>query len=210
MNQIRTYSKQVLRSVKDLFLHGIFLLLPIILTASLVHLFFRLIKSWLSPIYELEPAFLHRIPHSEILITFLLILLAGVFYDVFLQQLLYRIETSILKRIPLLSLIYFGLKRLTAALTSKDKTAMQQVMLVEFPSAGVYSIGFLTGDIASELIPHLAGKHVGLFVPHTPNPTTGFYIMVPESKCAPLDLTRQEAMSLIISGGLVSPQRFVK
>ena len=203
----RNSTQRIFVYLKSLFVHGLFTLLPMIITAALLSLCFRLIKSWLTPIYNLEPAFLKRIPQSEIIVTLMIILLTGILYDLFLKDLLYKIEVSILKKIPLLSLIYFGVKRLAEALTAKGNNAVHQVMLVEFPSKGIYSIGFLTSSTTAAWLPELEGDHVSLFVPHTPNPTTGFYVVVPAQHCRPLSLTRQEAMTLVISGGLITPQR---
>lgn len=202
-----TLARRFIDTLKNLLFHGLFTLLPAVITIALLQFMFRIIKTWLTPLYRIEPAFLQRIPHSEILLTLAIIVLTGLFYELFLQKIIQRIETSILKKIPLLSLIYFGVKRIAEALTAKDKQSLQQVMLVPFPAPGTYSIGFLT----SEQTPNwsnLPGKYLGLFVPHTPNPTTGFYIIVPEEQCIPLDISRQEAMTIVISGGLMPPQRF--
>jgi uncharacterized membrane protein len=207
LKKIVALSQQFIQIIKKVLLHGLFTLLPTVITVALLHLIFKLVKSWLTPLYKIEPAFLQQIPHSEILLTFVIIFITGLLYEWFLQPIIHRIEISILKKIPLLSLIYFGVKRLTEALTAHDKHALQQVMLVPFPAPGTYSIGFLTGE---ETPPwsSLPPKYLGLFVPHTPNPTTGFYIIVPEEQCIPLDISRQEAMTIVISGGLMPPQRF--
>lgn len=203
----RDLMKRVGATLKSLFFHGLFTLLPMIITVALLSLCYRLLKSWLAPIYNLEPAFLKMIPQSEVIITLLIILMTGLLYELFLKDLLYSIEMSILKKIPLLSLIYFGVKRLAEALTAKGSSDMHQVMLVEFPSKGVYSIGFLTSTTTVSWLHEVQGDHVSLFVPHTPNPTTGFYIVVPAQNCRPLSISRQEAMTLVISGGLITPQR---
>jgi uncharacterized membrane protein len=202
-----TLAKRFMQTVKNLLFHGLFTLLPAVITIALLHFMFRIIKTWLTPLYRIEPAFLQRIPHSEILLTLIIIILTGLLYELFLQRIIHRIETSILKKIPLLSLIYFGVKRIAEALTAKDKQSLQQVMLVPFPAPGTYSIGFLTSE-QTPTWSSLPGKHLGLFVPHTPNPTTGFYIIVPEEQCIRLDITRQEAMTIVISGGLMPPHRF--
>jgi uncharacterized membrane protein len=196
----RTFSR-----LKALFLHGIFTLFPAVITFALLKFLFTLIKAWLAPIYNAEPAFLHYIPHSEIWLTLILILATGLLYELFLQHVIHHIESSVLKKIPLLSMIYFGLKQLTKALTAHGKNSLQQVMLVPFPAPGTYSIGFLTSDKSPTWTQEFSETYLSVFVPHTPNPTSGFYILVPASKCIPLTITRQEAMTLVISGGIIAP-----
>lgn len=199
--------EHILRYLKTLFLHGIFTLVPGVLTFALLKFLFTLLKSWLAPIYHAEPAFLHSIPHSEILLTLALILVTGILYEIFLQHVIHYIESSILKKIPLLGLIYFGLKQLTKALTTQQADTLQQVMLVPFPAPGTYSIGFLTNTTSPTWTPDFPETYLSIFVPHTPNPTSGFYILVPANKCIPLAITRQEAMTLVISGGIIVPSR---
>lgn len=201
------WAQKCVESLKNVLIHGLFTLLPAVITVALLHLIFKLLKSWLAPLYKIEPAFLQKIPHSEIILTIIIIFLTGLLYEWLLQPIIHRIESSILKKIPILSLIYFGVKRLAEALTARDKHSLQKVMLVPFPAPGTYSIGFLTGE-GTPPWSDLKGKYLGLFVPHTPNPTTGFYIIVPEEQCLPLDISRQEAMTIVISGGLMPPQRY--
>lgn len=203
---IITAYHRIIERLKSLLLHGLIALLPIAITFGLIRFIFRMVRSWLAPIHDLEPAALQKIPYSEFLLSICLIIIVGLIYELFLKNLIYRIEMSILKKIPLLSLIYFGVKRIAAALSAQDKTALHHVLLVEFPSNGIYSIGFATGELTEGVLP-LQGKYLNVFVPHTPNPTTGFYVIIEASRCKPLSITRQEAMELIISGGIVTPHR---
>jgi uncharacterized membrane protein len=199
--------ESLLNRITTLFLHGIFTLLPALLTFALLRFLFHIIKYWLSPIYNAEPALLQSIPHSEIIITLLLILTVGILYDYFLQPIIHYVESSIVKKIPLISLVYFGLKQLTKALTARDKHTLQQVVLVPFPTTGTYSIGFVTNQDSPDWIKplHANTTYLSVFIPHTPNPTSGFFIVTPADRCIPLSMSRQEAMTLVISGGIVKP-----
>ena len=194
-----------LQRCKSIFLHGFFTLLPIAVTLAFIKFLFKLIKSALIPIYNLEPQFLKWIPHSEILLAIIVIFILGIVFDMFLARTVHKIETRILNKIPLFSQIYFGVKQLIKTLSSKDKATLNTVVLVEFPHDKIYSIGFLTNTVSPGLIPSLEGTHYSVFVPATPNPLHGFYIMVPAHRCTMLQMTRQEAMTLIISGGIVQP-----
>ena len=194
-----------LNRCKSVFMHGFFTLLPIAITFGIIRFAFRLIKSTLAPVYNWEPVWLTKIPHSEIFLTIMVIFILGLFFDLFLLRVLHTIEDKILNRIPLFRQVYFGVKQLVAALSPQDKLTFKNVVMVEFPRAGIYSLGFLTNEVIADNFPALNGKHFSIFIPTTPNPTTGFYIIVPEASCQAVNLTRQEAMALIISGGIIQP-----
>lgn len=203
--------KKILHGIWSVFLNGLFTLLPLTLTIALFRFSFKLLKGWLQPIERLiERTFLIDIPHSEILIVLLFIFLVGlILHFFFLKQLIHGIEELIF-RIPLVRPIYSGIKQLVTAFNIKeDKLTIKRVVLVEFPRTGIYSVGFLTGELPIELAPKKDQKLFNVFIPTTPNPTTGFYIMVSENQLIEVDLTRQEGMSLIISGGIILPDRFV-
>jgi uncharacterized membrane protein len=202
--------KKILHNAWSIFLNGLFTLLPVTLTIALFRFSFKLLKGWLQPIEQLiERTFLIDIPHSEILIVILFIFFVGlVLHFFFLKQLIHGLEELIF-RIPLVRPVYSGIKQLVAAFNIKeDSLTIKRVVLVEFPHDGIYSVGFLTGELPQELAPTQEEKYFNVFIPTTPNPTTGFYIIIPEKKLIEVNLTRQEGMSLIISGGIILPERF--
>jgi uncharacterized membrane protein len=110
-----------------------------------------------------------------------------------------------LLRIPLLNKIYSATKQVNDAFSSTNKTAFRTVVLVEFPHAGVYSIGFITSDQQEEVQARTGQKVVCVFVPATPNPTSGFLLMVPEEKAIKLDMSVPEAIKYVISLGAILP-----
>lgn len=112
---------------------------------------------------------------------------------------------SALMRIPLLNKIYSATKQVNDAFSSTNKTAFRTVVLVEFPHAGVYSIGFITSDQQEEVQAKTGQKVVCVFVPATPNPTSGFLLMVPEEKAIKLDMTVPDAIKYVISLGAILP-----
>ncbi|KKP35803.1 MAG: hypothetical protein UR26_C0002G0103 [candidate division TM6 bacterium GW2011_GWF2_32_72] len=193
----------------NIFLNGLFLILPITLTYALFSFSFKLLKDWLAPIHDFQPTALYAIPHSEIILVILLILILGIISKFFiLKALVHQIE-HLVTRIPLISPVYKGIKRIVHAFSTQDKLSFQQVVLVEFPRDRVYSLGFLTGEVASAISPDSNKKYFNIFIPTTPNPTSGFFIMANENEFKTTELTRQEAMALIISGGIVQPDRFL-
>jgi uncharacterized membrane protein len=115
---------------------------------------------------------------------------------------------SALLRIPLLNKIYGATKQVNDAFSSGNKTAFRTVVLVEFPHAGVYSIGFITSDQQEEVEAKTGQKVVCVFVPATPNPTSGFLLMVPEAKVIKLEMSVPDAIKYIISLGAILPGYF--
>lgn len=203
-----TLFAKILDILSNIFLSGLLTLLPFALTISLFSFIFRLIKSWLAPIHAIEPHWLQMIPHSELIVTLLLIFLTGAFLRYFLlHTIIHAVEDVVLQNIPILRQIYFGLKQMVKAYNVHDSTTFQQVVLLEFPRAGMYSLGFVTNEVPSTISPFPDIPYYSIFIPTTPNPTTGFYVMVPQAECRTLNITRQEAMALIISGGLIQPER---
>ncbi len=201
---------KILDYLKTLFFNGLFTVLPLTVTIALFNFSYKLVKSWLHPLYIREPKFLQEIPHSEVLLVIVFILLLGLISRFFLLNQLWNVFESTVERIPLLRPVYFGIKQLIGAFTAKDKGTFQKIVLIEFPRAGIYSLGFLTSALPAEIAPNANTTFYSVFIPATPNPTTGFYVVVPEQECLVVDLTKQEAMSLIISGGIIQPERFKK
>jgi uncharacterized membrane protein len=193
----------------SLFLSGLFTILPLTLTIALFHLSFKLITGWLQPIKNYIPDIISDIlPYAEVIIAILIIFLIGTILRVFiLRSILHSIEHSI-SRLPLIRPIYTGIKQLIQAFSLQDKITFKKVVYVEFPRVGIHSIGFLTSELPPEIAPHKDQKYYNVFIPTTPNPTSGYFVIAPESAIEVIDLTRQEAMAMIISGGIIQPERF--
>ena len=113
---------------------------------------------------------------------------------------------SALLRVPLLNKIYGATKQVNDAFSSTNKTAFRTVVLVEFPRAGVYSIGFITSEPDLEVQAKIDAKIVCVFVPATPNPTSGFLLLVPENKVIKLEMSVADGIKYIISLGSILPE----
>jgi len=194
--------------LRSTFFSGLFALLPITLTIVLFHFTFMLIKGWLEPILHIMPSWLKAIPHSEIVVVLFVIFIVGaILKTLFFNELMHYFE-EIISSIPVIKPVYASIKQLVTAFGNKDQDTFKQVVLVTFPHKSSYSIGFLTGQLPPELAPIQGKKFYSIFVPATPNPTSGFYLVVTEDDFVVLDLTRQEAMTLLLSGGIILPDRF--
>ena len=190
-----------------LFLSGLITILPLTLTAMFFNASLKLLKSWLDPIYQMMPPTLQAIPYAEIILVIIGIFLIGTILNLFIIRSLIHSVESILFRLPLIRPVYSGIRQLVRAFSFQDKISFKQVVMVEFPRKGIYSLGFLTSEVPDEFTKD-PQRLFNVFMPTTPNPTSGYFIMVPEPEIVKIDLTRQEAMALIISGGIIQPERF--
>lgn len=146
------------------------------------------------------------IPGLGILLTLTTVFLAGTLTRSFIGQRVIDFYEAMLSRVPIVSSVYQGVKQLTEALFSGKQGQFRQVVLVEWPRRGVYAIAFHTGEaFLSAADPD--EELVNVFLPTTPNPTSGFYLMLARSEIRPLDLTVEEAFKLIMSAGIVAPDR---
>ena len=199
------------RYLWSLFLTGLLTILPITITIALVNISFRVITGWLLPLRQFAPPFLVKvIPYTEIILAIIIIFLIGTLYNIFiLRPLIHAVEGLIFK-IPLIRPVYSGIKQLVQAFGAQDKLTFKKVVLVEFPRSGIYSLGFLTSELPPDLAPETTEKHFNIYIPTTPNPTSGYLVIFPENQITIIDLTRQEAITMIISGGIIQPDRFNK
>ncbi len=209
IKKIKHLSCNIVNFLRSVFLNGLFTILPIILTFGIFAITLRLLQSWLKPISKIQPAFLQCIPYSEIILAIIIIFLIGTILKIFvLRSLIHWIE-GLFAKIPLVRPIYMGIKHLVQAFSSQDKITFKKIVLIEFPRKGLFSIGFLTSELVTELSPDKEKKFFNVFVPTTPNPTSGHFVIIPEDQISVTNLSRQEAMAMIISGGIIQPDRFL-
>lgn len=207
---MRTWIYTIINYTWSLFLNGLLTILPITLTIAIFNVSFRLLKGWVEPLQQIAPPFLSRIPHGEIILLILIIFAIGTILKIFVLRTIIHIIEDILARLPLVRPIYSGLKQLIRAFSGQDMLIFQKVVLIEFPRKGIYSLGFLTNEVQPELSPNKEEKFFSVYVPTTPNPTSGYFIMLPEKNISFVNITRQEAMALIISGGIIQPERLTR
>jgi len=202
--------KNFFADIKSIFLNGLFTLLPISITFLLFKASFKLIEGWIEPVKKFQPKFLQHVPHADFVLVILFIFIVGIILKFFiLKKIIHAVEETVFFRIPILRAVYPGIKQLVHALTKQDQLSFNKVVLLEFPRAGIYSIGFLTSEFAKKAVPNLDEKiYYNVFIPTTPNPTTGFFVIAPSEDIMDVDLTKQEAMAIIISGGIIKPDRF--
>lgn len=201
---------KILNEIKSIFLNGFLTLLPITVTFLLFRAAFRVIAHWIAPLHKFQPEFLQKIPYSEFLLVILFIFLLGIILKFFiLKRIIHSVEDAVFYRVPILKTVYSGIKQIIHAVTQQDQLSFKKVIAVEFPRQGVYSIGFLTSEFPKNILPNSQIEYYNVFIPTT-HLIAGNYIIVPREQIIETDITKQEAMSLIISGGIVKPERLFK
>lgn len=115
-----------------------------------------------------------------------------------------------LQAIPLAGSVYKTLKQILETLLGDSKTKFRRVVIVEYPRKGVWTMGFVTGKVSPQLQTHLTEQMISVFIPTTPNPTSGWYAIIPQAEAIDIDISIEDAFKVLISGGIVSPDSAVK
>lgn len=222
MHKGRTEDRSFWGRVRRLFLTGLAILLPLIITIWVLKLLFNLVRGISTPLimrvlalvhfpYINDPAFATYVaPLIGIAITMLLVILVGILTTNLLGRQIVAAFDRVMLRIPLIKGIYGAARQLLDAFHTKSDS-FRRVVAVEYPSPGIYTLGFLTQD---QTTIHSAGRkrdlkgHSLIFLPTSPNPTSGWLVAVPDERLIPLDMSVEEGAKMIVSGGLVLPARW--
>jgi uncharacterized membrane protein len=148
-----------------------------------------------------------HIPGLGVLLTLLVVFATGVLAANIIGQRLVRFGERVLARIPVFNSIYHSVKQVSDTLFSPSGQAFRKALLVQYPRQGSWTIAFLTGRPGGDVANHLTGDYVSVYVPTTPNPTSGFFLMLPKSDVVELDMTVDEALKYVISMGVAIPTR---
>jgi uncharacterized membrane protein len=150
-------------------------------------------------------ALLVGVPGLGVVLLVLLLLITGMFVTNMVGAWWLAQWNKLLSHIPIVKSIYVSVKQVSDTLFSTNGNAFREAVLVQYPREGSWTIAFVTGRPSGEVAAALPGEHVSLYVPTTPNPTSGFFLMVPRSGCVALSMSVDEALKYIISMGVVSP-----
>ena len=196
--------KSFFTSIRNNFIAGVVVLIPIGITLYLT-LFFIKISSKILP-KEINPNYYlpYNIPGLEILISLAIITLIGWISLSFLGKKLFDLFETILNKIPILRTIYSAVGQLIETFT-KTKSNKKNVVLIEYPRKGVWAVGFATRENTGEIKKKTGQELINVFVPTTPNPTSGFLLMFPKNEVIYLDLSFEEASKFIVSAGSTNP-----
>jgi uncharacterized membrane protein len=140
-----------------------------------------------------------------VVMTLVIVFATGVFAANFIGERLVRLWNAILHRIPFVSSIYSSVKQVSDTLFSSSGQAFRKAVLVQWPHPGMWTIAFLTGSAGGEMASHLREDHLSVYVPTTPNPTGGYFVLVARKDVIELDMSVDQALKYIISMGVVAP-----
>ena len=197
--------RSIFARIRNYFIVGVVVLIPIgitiYLTIFLVSISSKILPKEINPNHYLP----YDIPGVEIATAIILITIIGWLSLSFLGKKLLNIFNNILKRIPILRTIYPAIVQMTETFTKTDKEK-KNVVLVEYPRKGTWAVGFATKENSGDISKKTNRKLINVFVPTTPNPTSGFLLMFPKEDVIYLDLTFEEASKFIISAGTSNPE----
>ncbi|MCC6545353.1 MAG: DUF502 domain-containing protein [Nitrospirae bacterium] len=189
--------------LKRYFITGLLVITPIWGTYLVLSTLLRFLEGFLGD--SLKGIGKYYIPGMGIITLVILIFLVGVLTTNFIGKKVMNLSERAMNRVPLVRSIYTVFKHIVDTLSLQGKEHFNRVVIVEFPRDGVYSLGFITGVTRGEVQNLTTETVVNVFIPTTPNPTTGYFIFVPENKVTPLSMGVEDAMKMLISGGLYTP-----
>jgi uncharacterized membrane protein len=197
----------VKKKLKRIFLTGLVVVIPAVLTLYILSLVISMMDNLLRVIpsaYHPDNLIGIHIPGLGVIVTVLLVFFCGLITTSYFGNRIVRFGERLVGKIPLVRSIYQALKQIADSLFMDKAKSFKKVVMVEYPCHGVYSIGFVTGtpnvDVQEKL-----GSCVGVYFPHALTPTTGIFAIIPKDELIELDMSIEEAFTLIISGGIVTP-----
>jgi uncharacterized membrane protein len=196
--------------IRGYFIAGILVTAPITitiwLTISIINFIDKSVKNIILPEnYYGGVAEWLSIPGLGIIIAILFLLLVGMFATNILGRFFVRIGESILDHLPVVRSLYGATKQIFETVFANQSEAFREVVLIEYPKKDSWVIGFLTGRTKGEVQQRTKDDVVNIFVPTTPNPTSGFLLFIPEEKVIKLDMSIEEGIKLVVSAGIVTP-----
>lgn len=190
-------------------LTGIVVTAPIAITVYLTYVFLTFMDKhvakiipdhWASDYYSGT-----AIPGLGLLVALIFFVIIGWLATNFLGRFIIRVYEYILDRMPVIRHIYGAIKQIFETIMASQSSAFREAVMMEYPRKGVYSIGFVTGTTEGEVQDATKAETINVFVPTTPNPTSGYLLFVPKKELIYLDMTVEEAVKLVVSAGIITP-----
>ena len=190
----------ITQSFRSKLFAGLATLLPLYLTYVVIKFLFESLEKMSGPILK---QFGLDIPGLGIILTIVLIYVLGLIVTNFLGKKIFNIGESIVKRVPIVNMIYTTLKQIIDTFTKGTSDAFEGVVYIQYPRKGLWTMAFISGESKNK--DDIPFYH--LFVPTTPNPTSGFFLMIPQADAIPTGMNVEEGLKTIISGGLLAPNQ---
>lgn len=195
--------------LRNYFLTGIIITAPLGITIFIAWKFIGLIDSWVTPLipssYNPETYLPFNLPGLGLLFSIIVLTLIGALTASFTGRILVRFGERLVARMPVIRAVYGALKQIFETVLAQSSKSFREVVLVEYPRRGIWAVAFVTGQTEGEIQNLTEDDLVNVFLPTTPNPTSGFLLFVPRRALVTLNLTVEEGIKLVISGGIVTP-----
>jgi len=202
--------KRFLKGAFSFFIQGLLALLPLFISIWVFMFVFRFIEGIMDNVFVFIPAkyletksMVYFIKAVSFVTLVALITLFGIFVRTVFGKVLLSITDSVFMHIPGLRPIYKAVRQVIESFSTNKKSFFSNPVLVEYPSKGIWTIGFNTGEVPSDFKPFAEEKRFSVFIPTTPNPTSGFLMIVTESQIRPLEMKTDRAMQYLLTGGVV-------
>jgi len=198
---------KILKRLRNYLISGLLFWIPLILSIIVIKFFLEFINNLVPQKYLPEAIFNldTSIPGSGIILLFLIILSTGILVTNILGRRLVAIWENILNRIPGFRNIYNILKKVSDTILNTSSQSFKKAFLIQYPSKGIWVIAFQSGDYKGEAESVIGEETINLFVPTTPNPTSGFFVLIARKDAYELDISVEDAFKLVISAGVVTP-----
>ena len=197
--------QKILKKLKGYFFSGIFVVVPLGITVIVIKAIFSFLDNLLLPYLEPSLGSWVLVPGVGLLISILIIFAIGILVTNFIGHKLVHTGEQLLLKIPIAKSIYSSVKQILQTFTFDDESDPKKVVMVEYPKTDVWAIGLVNGEV---LHPKTKQKLYSVLIIASINPTSGFFVMVPSDKTIKLDLSIEEAMKWIVSGGIITPDAF--
>lgn len=191
-------------NIKKTFFAGLILVLPAVVTFYILVYTFNIVDSFLGDV--LVPVIGYKIPGLGFLATLVVIFLIGLVATNVVGKRIFQAVESMFLSLPVVKAIYTTIQQIIGAFSVQKRGIFESVVMLEYPRKGLYAVGFVTMKGVGEIQEKTEEEVLNVFLPTTPNPTSGFLLMVPKKDVTPLEMSVEEALKLIISGGFVSPE----
>ena len=196
-----------MKRLRNYFISGLLFWIPLALSVIVIKFFLELVNNLIPQKYLPEAIFKldTTIPGSGIILVLLVILITGVLVTNILGRKLVALWEKVLNKIPGFRNIYNVLKKVSDTVFNTSTESFRKAFLIQYPSKGIWVIAFQSGDYRSEAESIIGEEIMNLFVPTTPNPTSGFFVLMAKKDAFELDMSVEEAFKLVISAGVVTP-----
>lgn len=201
------------RSIRNNMIMGLILIIPIAVTGFIVNFLFKTTTKWVinfvpKPLLDQYPAILFQA--AALVIVLVVLFFIGLLTRNFFGKRLYQFGDMILGRIPFINKIYLSIRQISESIVDQSQTMFKEVVIIEYPRKGLYSVGFVTASVPKYLsdlaMRDEPGKElVAVFIATAPNPTSGFFVFIPKSEVVVIPLSVADAMRLVVSAGAVYP-----